>query len=181
MMAGHYATTLVAKSQTRQMPLWLLLILSQFTDFFFVVLSILGIEPIMAYDGPLGFIVEMTYSHDLVPVLVQVGVLGLIVHLIYKRKDYTLWAVIIVAGHAALDFVSGYKHHIMGPHTLSYGIGNYANNLVGAIIIEIIVIVACILYFVYANKRDGVKLSPTKYVLLSLVLILPTIGILLTR
>lgn len=176
MIAGHFATTLVAKSQTRDMPLWLLLILSQFTDYFFLVLSILGIEPVMDYDGPMGFIVEMTYSHDLIPVLIQIAVLGLIVHLIYKRKDYTLWAVIIVALHAGLDFISGYKHHIMGPHTMAYGLGNYATNPVGAFIIELIVTIACILFFAYANKRDGVKLSPKKYVLLSLVLIIPTIA-----
>ncbi|WP_105619646.1 hypothetical protein [Vallitalea okinawensis] len=175
MMTGHYATALVAKAEKRDMPLWLLLILSQFTDFLFNLLSLLGIEPIVDSDGPLGFFVEMTYSHDIVPFLFQVSIIALIIQLAYKRKDFTLWAIIMVSFHLILDIFSGFKHHILGPNTLSYTFGNYITNPVSAFVIELIVTAACLLYFMYANRRDGVRYSKTKYALLSITLILPIV------
>lgn len=175
MLAGHYATALVAKSQNREMPLWLLLVLSQLTDILFIIFSIFGLEPVMAYDGPLGFIVEMTFSHDLVSILFQVAIVALIIHLICKNTRFTIWSAIIVAVHPLLDFISGYKHHVMGPHTLSYGLGNYASNPLAAFIIELVVTLLCLIFFLYANKRDGIKLSPLKYLIATSILVIPTL------
>ena len=71
MILGHAATTLVAKRAAPEMP-WLLLLVSAFlidiAMFTFVVLGIETMAP-TGSDGPTlaNAMVEMTFSHDLIP------------------------------------------------------------------------------------------------------------------
>lgn len=175
MLAGHYATVLIPKAKQPDMPLWLLLILAQFTDFLFLILSVFGVEPVFDANTPLGFIVEMTFSHDLVPLLVQTVVLAGIVFLIYRRKEFALWAMVIVFFHGVLDFISGYTHHIFGPESPGYGLGNYATNPIQAFVIELAVTIACIVFFAIYNKRKKLNYSNRQITLISVILILPTV------
>ena len=73
MIAGHFATAMIAKHKFPKGSLLFFLIASQFQDLLWLVFHYLGLEPTGpadVFDATLSNVmVEMTYSHDLVPQL----------------------------------------------------------------------------------------------------------------
>lgn len=172
MIAGHYAAALAVKGRYRRVPLLWLLILSQLTDYLFIFFSVIGWEPVEKSPGPMGFVVEMTFSHDLVPVLIQIGAFTALTALIFRRRDAVTAAFLALASHPLLDFFSGFPHHIMGEGTAAYGLGNYLSNPVQAFLIEL----AFTLFFLFFFFRTGGReRSPKVKVIVSTALLLPTL------
>ena len=73
MLVGHYSASFAIKSQTRDVPLWVLFVAVQLMDIFWTTLLLLGIEKarVEPYlpSVPLD-LYYMPYSHSLISVLI---------------------------------------------------------------------------------------------------------------
>jgi hypothetical protein len=151
-IVGHYATALVAKERDPASPLWLLLAASMVLDFAMVSLVLAGVEtmqPDPAAAGPAlaSMQIDMTFSHDLVPVLCWTLGVGLLAYAITRRRATALWAAGLVAFHEICDLVSGFPHFVMGPGTPEIGLGLYQQAPLVALGIELALGLACVAWF----------------------------------
>lgn len=163
MLAGHYATALIANQKFPKGTLLFFLVVSQFQDFLWLIFHYLGLEetgPTDVFDATLqNLAVEMVYSHDLVPQLIWAVVVYLIGYGLFKSKAIALVGLVLFAGHFVLDVASGFPHNIFGPDTHSVGLGLYATSPYVAVLIELGFIVAALAYFFRAEAKSGVQRS----------------------
>lgn len=157
MITGHFTTALVPYGRNKKYPLFILLILTQIQDFLIpldLMLSNLGLGDIS--------VLEMTYSHDIVPAAVLAVLAGLIIHLIYKDIKFTGWAIFLVVFHEICDLIAGFAHNVMGTDSARLGFDFYRQNQPMALIIEGTLAAACIIYFVVKRKQQGDPISKGK-------------------
>ena len=163
MLAGHYATALVAYQKYPKGTLLYFLFASQLQDFLWFVFHYLGLERTThndVFDTTVSnMAVDMLYSHDLVPLLAWLIIIFLIGKFLFKDNKIGLVGAALVLGHFVLDFFSGHPHHIFGLDTEAVGLGNYATNIYQAIIIEAVVTVFLLWYFFSQEKKHGVQRS----------------------
>ena len=150
MIAGHFTTALIAKQKFPKGTLLYFLIISQLQDFLWFTFHYLGLEPTNpsdAFDATLGnMVVDMLYSHDLLPQLFWLAIVFLIGKLLFKNTKIGLVSMALVSIHFVLDFFSGHVHHIFGADTLEAGLGLYASNPYLAILIEALFCIAAVSY-----------------------------------
>ncbi|MFT5652030.1 MAG: hypothetical protein ACI9TZ_003527 [Yoonia sp.] len=163
MIAGHYATALIAHRQFPKGTLLFFLLASQFPDLLWFVFHYLGLEnttPADVFDATISnMTVAMTYSHDLLPLIVWAIVIFLIGKLAFKSTTIGLVALALFVSHAVLDFFSGHGHNVFGTDTQAVGLGLYATNAYLAILIEAVFIVAALTYYFRAEAKQGVVRS----------------------
>ena len=163
MIAGHYATALIAHQKFPKGTLLFFLAASQFQDLLWFVFHYLGLEnttPADVFDATISnMTVAMTYSHDLLPLLVWAVVIFLIGKLAFKSTTIGLVALALFASHAVLDFFSGHGHNVFGTDTQAVGLGLYATNAYLAILIEAVFITATLTYYFSAEAKEGVVRS----------------------
>ena len=169
MLAGHYATALVAQQRapTRRFPAYLLawyLAVSQLPDLLWLLFHTLGLEPTQPtdlFDVTLQDLsVEMMFSHDLVPIMgwsVLFGVLGAV---FFRDLRVGLATVALVGLHAVTDYLGGYPHHVFGPDTPVIGTGLYLTLPYLGIALEAVYIVVFVGWFLRDERRRGVKRAP---------------------
>jgi hypothetical protein len=161
MLAGHYATALVAYQKFPKGTLLYFLIASQLQDLLWFTLHYLGLEstgPIDVFNTTLSnMTVNMLYSHDLIPLIFWVFIIFLIGKLAFKETKIGLVGSALVLGHFVLDFFSGHPHHIFGVETHDVGLGLYASNVFLAIGIEAISSAAILWYFFREEAKSGVQ------------------------
>ncbi|MCH4887598.1 hypothetical protein EZV73_08440 [Acidaminobacter sp. JC074] len=171
MITGHFTTALVPYGNNKKYPLVVLLILTQIQDF------LIPVDMMLQNLGLGDFrILEMTYSHDIVPALILSFLSMLIIHLIYKNRSFTLWAGFLVIFHEVCDLLAGFSHHIMGPHTQALGFDFYRQNQVMAAIIEGMLAIICIGYYVKKRKDQNDPISRGSLIGLLTVVFAPIIG-----
>lgn len=156
MILGHAATTLVAKRAAPEMPWWLLLASAFLIDiamFTFVALGIETMAPTGA-DGPTmaNAVVEMTFSHDLIPQIGWTLLAGALAFAVTRRRVFALIAMALSLGHWLGDLVSGYGHYVFGPESLPLGTDWYHLNLPAALMVEAALGVLCV--FVFTRGRS---------------------------
>ena len=163
MIAGHFATAMIAKQKFPKGSLLFFLIASQFQDLLWLVFHYLGLEPTGpsdVFDATLSNVmVEMTYSHDVVPQLFWGGMVFLIGRFLFASTTIGLVGLALYAGHFILDFFSGFPHHIFGEHTHQVGLGFYETNVYLAILIEAVFIAAALWYYFAQEAKAGIKRS----------------------
>ncbi len=163
MLAGHYATALVAYQKYPKGTLLYFLIASQLQDFLWFLFHYLNLErttPDDVFDTTVSnMVVNMLYSHDLVPLIAWLVIIFIIGKLLFKDNKIGLVGSALVLGHFVLDFFSGHPHHIFGLDTGEVGLGNYAANVYQAIAIEAFAIVVFLWYFFTQEIKNGVKRS----------------------
>ncbi len=151
MIAGHYATALVAHQKFPRGTLLFFLVASQFQDIFWFVFHYLGLEPTTpddVFDATIDTMsVSMMYSHHLLPQLFWAVVVFLIGKWLFKSTTIGLVALALFVGHFVLDFFSGHAHNVFGEGTQGVGLGLYATNAYLAILIEAVFIVAALTYY----------------------------------
>lgn len=151
MISGHAATTLVAKRAAPDMPWWLLLVSAFLIDiamFTFVALGIETMTPTGAEGPSLATqMVDMTFSHDLIPQIGWTLLAGAIAFAVTRRRVFVLTAMALSLGHWLCDLVTGYEHHVFGPESYSLGTGWYNLNLPAALSFEAALGVFCVLIF----------------------------------
>ncbi len=163
MLAGHYATALIAYQKYPKASLLYFLIASQLQDLLWFVFHFMGLEktgPSDVFDATLSnMVVNMLYSHDLIPLLAWLLIIFVLGKLLFKDSKIGLVGSALVLGHFALDFISGHPHHIFGIDSQSVGLGLYASNVFLAIGIEAISIVLLLWYFFSQEKSNGIQRS----------------------
>lgn len=149
MIVGHYAAALLPYSRLRQalVPLWLLLLCANLPEFLWLALALSGHEaptPGSFIDASLSNLrVDMLYSHDLVPALLQ-GVLAAgLVAVIWSRRA-ALWCGGLVVFHVLCDYVVGFEHHVLGPQTPEVALNTYGRAAWLAVAIELLFVLLAI-------------------------------------
>ena len=160
MVVGHYATALVAKKHVPEAPLWLFLIASILLDWLLVIFVIAGIEEMKPAADSLAFTkmtVDMTYSHDLLPVLGWCVAMALAAFAITRNARIALVAGALVAVHEIFDFLAGFSHYVMGPDSMKLGLGLYHSSPLTALAIELVVGLVCVWWFVKDSQLSQGK------------------------
>ncbi|MCB5199925.1 hypothetical protein LGQ03_11815 [Loktanella sp. TSTF-M6] len=150
MILGHAATTLVAKRAAPDMPWWLLLVSAFLIDiamFTFVGLGIETMEPTGGSPSLSNAIVDMTFSHDLVPQIGWTLLAGAIAFVVSGRRLFALIAMALSLGHWLCDLVAGYGHFVFGPDSHPIGTDWYHLNLTAALTFEAALGVLCVFLF----------------------------------
>ncbi len=181
MIVGHYAAALLPYSRLRDLgtPLWLLLLCANVPEFLWLGLALAGVEP----AHPASFVdaslqnleVDMLYSHDLVPALVQAAVVGGVVALVWSRR-VALWCAALVVVHVLCDYVVGFQHHLLGPGTLPIGLDSYGSMPLAAVGIELAFAVAGVFAYQRSEASLGRPVSPRRLKRIYAVLV---VGVLL--
>ena len=160
MIMGHYAAALVPHSLLkRTAPFWLLLLCSQVQDVISITLALMGVEVLT--PGNLldlsfkALNLKIVYSHVIVMELIYAVVVGVVVGLIWRRRDLALWAGALVLIHEACDQLSGWAHPLMvgGPPAL--GLDLYAQNQVLAFLLEYLFMAAILIWYVRREQIVG--------------------------
>ena len=155
MILGHAATTLVGKRVAPAMPWWLLIVSAFLIDiamFTFVGLGIETMEPTGETPSLANAIVEMTFSHDLIPQIGWTLLAGAIAFAVTRNRLFALIAMALSLAHWLGDLVSGYGHHVFGPDSHSLGTDWYHLNLPAALSFEAALGVLCV--FVFTRGRS---------------------------
>jgi hypothetical protein len=164
MLAGHFATALVAQQRTtaRRFPGTLLgwyLVVSQVPDLLWLSFHYLGLEPTHPgnlFDVTLQTLsVDMVFSHDLVPIVgwaVLFSVLGAIV---FEDRRVGLATAVLIGLHALTDYIGGYPHHVIGPETAAIGTGLYLTAPFVAVALEVLYTVGFVGWFLAEERRRG--------------------------
>ncbi len=161
MLAGHYATALVAYQKHPKGTLLYFLFASQLQDLLWFIFHYFGLErtaPADVFNTTLSnMAVNMLYSHDLIPLSLWLAIIFVVGKAFFKETKIGLIGVALVLGHFVLDFLSGHPHHIFGLESAEVGLGLYATNVYLAIAIEAITIVALLWYFFNQEQNIGIQ------------------------
>lgn len=160
MVAGHYAISLVAYERHREGPLWLFLIAGMFLDILMILLVLVGVEEMAPGPGATrpGFstmVIDMSYSHDLVPVAGWAVAMTAAAYLVTRNRGAAIWAGGLVLLHEVADLVSGFPHFVLGPDSPAIGLGLYIHAPVGALVAELLVALACVWWFSTRTRLAG--------------------------
>ena len=157
MLAGHFTTALIAKQKFPKGTLLYFLIISQLQDFLWFTFHYLGLEPTNPTDATLNnMVVDMLYSHDLLPQLFWLAVVFLAGKFLFKSNQIGLVSLALVSIHFILDFFSGHMHHIFGADSMEAGLGLYASNPYLAILIEALFSIVTLWYFFKEEAKNGI-------------------------
>lgn len=163
MIVGHYASALIPYARNRDYPFWLLLVCANVPEFLWLLLALVGVEapaPASLFDATLQNLhVEMTYSHNLLPGLLQALATAAIVYAVSRRAQLTLWCGALVFWHVLCDAVVGYEHQLWGPSSPTTSLNTYASTPHVAIAIELAFAVACVAWFDISRRQAGAPLS----------------------
>ncbi|MEM9074536.1 MAG: hypothetical protein AAGE52_38935 [Myxococcota bacterium] len=161
MLAGHYATALVAKQKAPEGSLFFFLVASQFPDLLWLVFHYLGLEPTLptdVLDVSLGaLVVEMTYSHDLIPILVWTAVIAGAGYGLYRSRRVALVGAGLVGIHAMTDYLAGYPHSVMGDGTPRIATGMYYSAPYVAVAFEALYTTIFLGWFFHNARKAGAR------------------------
>lgn len=160
MLAGHYATALVADQHTPRKALFFFLVASQLPDLLWLVFALAGLEPTRpenVLDVSLqNLTVNMTYSHDLLPMVGWVAILYAIGLFAFKSHKVGIIAGLLFLVHDLTDYAAGYPHHIFGPETASVGFAAYKTVPLVAVAFEAVFTVICLALFFRTERSRGI-------------------------
>lgn len=176
MIVGHYAAALIPYSKLKQYPFWLLLLCANVPEFLWLVLALCNIEPVSPpslMDATFQNLqVAMTYSHNLIPGLLQgVAVAGL-VYLWFRKKTLALWCGFLSTFHVLCDLVVGFEHQLLSPDSIQVSLNSYGTMPEVAIALELAFSIACVYWYQRSEKKCGRALSRVRLVALYAVFII---------
>ncbi|WP_411824345.1 hypothetical protein [Leptospira sp. 'Mane'] len=170
MILGHYATALLPYSRFRQFPFWVLLICANVPEFLWLVLALTGVEvtsPSSLFDASFQNLqVQMTYSHNLIPAVLQGLVVSGVVFLFFRNKSFAAWCGFLTVLHVLCDLLVGFEHQILGPDSPMISLNSYLHFPHLAILFEFLFSLACIFYYFHTEKQSGNPVPRQKAVLL---------------
>ncbi len=175
MIVGHYAAALIPYSRLRQHPFWLLLLCANVPEFFWLALALLGVEPASPpslLDATFSNLsVAMTWSHNLVPGLIQGAVVAGVVYLWLRSKPLAIACGFLATFHVLCDLVVGFEHQLLGPGSPRVSLNTYGTMPHVAIAIELAFAVACIYWYQRAETAQGRPLARARLAALYAVFI----------
>jgi len=182
MIIGHYAAALWPYSRLRSTgcPFWLLLLCANVPEFLWLSLALANVEaphPGSMFDATFNNLqVDMIYSHNLVPALLQAGGVSAGVFAVWRKQRMALWCGFLTVFHVLCDYVIGFEHQVLGGSSPAVAMNSYGRWPRGAILVEAAFVAACIFAFHRSEERQGRLPSPRRRLLLYAVFL---VGILL--
>ncbi len=159
MVAGHYAAALIPAAHRVRAPFWLLLFCAQVPEFLWLALALVGIEPTLPaslFDAALANIqVDMRFSHNLVPGIIQAIVTGVVVLAVWKELIVAACCAGLVVVHVLCDYVVGFSHQVMWYPSPSIGLNSYGTMPYVAVLIELAFAMACVSYFAFFRRNHN--------------------------
>jgi hypothetical protein len=163
MIAGHYATAMIAHQKFPKGTLLFFLIVSQLQDLLWFIFHYLGLEPtkpVDVFNATVGNLtVMMTYSHHLLPQFIWATLVFLVGRILFKSTTIGFAASALFAAHFVLDFFSGHAHHVFGANTQQVTLGLYAKNVYLAILIEVVFVIAALWFYFRQEIKAGIVRS----------------------
>lgn len=189
MVMGHYATALIPyayDSNRKLAPFWFFLLATQALDFIMVALVMTGVEsvePRGIFDASFRhMVVDMTYSHDIAPVLMWCVVFTVVAGLAFKSLKLAAIVLGLTVLHESMDLLVGFEHFWFGPPESAdatvYGLGLYNTAPVVGLLIEIAICVGLIIWYVKKRASVGKPVSAFSQRLLWGVLVGCTVALL---
>ncbi len=179
MIIGHYATALYPYSRFKNIPLWIFLLSANVTDFFWLILALIGWEtpnPSSMWTATFqNMRVEMTYSHDAFPTLLLAILTGLIVYFFYRQIFPALSCAGLVVLHFLADLLVGFEHHLLGENSPSLGLNLYANAPHLALILEAIFSIFFVFLYFRSEQQQGRKISLREKVVVYTIFVVGTL------
>jgi|GEM_PF-236066 len=167
MLAGHFATALVAKQHAPRGHLVFYLLASQLPDLLWLVFHYLGLEvthPDNMLAGSLDSLsVQMTYSHHLLPTLGWTILVTLAGRTLFGTWRPALAGGTLVVVHALADYLAGHPHHVFGPDSPLVATGMYQSAPYVAVAVEAVFTAAVLASVLRTDARCGVRRSPSVY------------------
>lgn len=167
MLAGHFATAIVAKQHAARGHFAYYLVASQLPDLLWLTFDILGLEPTTpdnAMNVSLDTMrVDMTYSHDLLPMLGWI-----VLTILAGRMLFGSWRPGWVGGvlmlvHTVTDNLAGHPHNVFGPETHAVGTGLYQSAPYLAVAIEAVFTIGVMAWVLRNDSQAGVRRSRATY------------------
>lgn len=163
MIIGHYATALIPYQKHPEAPLSLFLVAALLLDFLWLGFALFGLEaphPPGMFDATLiGLQVEMTWSHDLIPVIGWALLMAAAAFAITRSSAVAMWCGALVVVHEISDWIGGFTHHVYGPESMALGLGLYSRVPELSLLFEAALGVACTWWFVRARAKEGRPVS----------------------
>ena len=160
MFIGHFGVGFAAKKVINKPSLGTLFFASQFIDLLWPLFLIFGIEKVSIDPGntlvtPLNFI-YYPFSHSLIGVLVWALLFGAVYYFIKKDIRTSIWLGVLVLSHWILDFITHRPDLplFIGSNSPLAGLGLW-NSIVGTIIIESVIFVAGVYFFITVTKAKN--------------------------
>jgi membrane-bound metal-dependent hydrolase YbcI (DUF457 family) len=161
-IVGHYAAALIPYSRLKQYPFWLLLLCANVPEFLWLLLALAKVEapsPSSLLDASLQNLhVDMIYSHNLVPGVVQGAVVAILVYLWFRNRTLALWCGFLTLFHVLCDLVVGFSHQLLGRNSPRVSLNSYGSMPLVAIAIELAFSIACVCWYQISEKRRGRRL-----------------------
>ncbi|HJR90554.1 MAG TPA: hypothetical protein VJ782_10390 [Aeromicrobium sp.] len=180
MIVGHYAAALIPYSRLEGRPLWLLLVCANVPEFLWLGLALAGVEPThpaSLLDATFPNIdVRMTYSHNLIPGVIQGAIVFALVQAIWRDRVLSVWCGALTVVHVLCDLLVGFKHELLGPGSPQVSLDTYGNAPVFAIALELAFALGCVYAYLTSERRRGRPVSRGRSVALYAVF---TVGILM--
>lgn len=159
MIVGHYAVALIPYSRLKQYPFWLLLLCANVPEFLWLALALFNVEPASPpslMDATFqNLSVAMTYSHNLIPGLIQGVVVAGLVYLWFRDRPLALWCGFLTVLHVLCDLVVGFEHQLWSPDSAQVSLNTYGTMPVVAISIELVFSIACVYWYQRSERRQG--------------------------
>ena len=190
MVMGHYATALIPyayNSNRKLAPFWFFLLVTQVLDFIMVALVMVGVEtvePSGIFDTSFRhMVVDMTYSHDIAPVLVWSVLFAVVAGVVFKSLRLAAIVLGLILLHESMDLLVGFEHFWFGIPESSeeatvFGLGLYNKAPVAGILIEVAICAGLIIWYVRKRASLGKPISVSSQRLLWGVLVGCTLALL---
>jgi len=189
MVMGHYATALIPyayDSNRKLAPFWFFLLATQVLDFIMVALVLVGvesIEPSGIFDTSFRhMVVDMTYSHDIAPVLFWSLLFAVITGVVFKSLRLAAIVLGLVLLHESMDLLVGFEHFWFGApeseDAAVFGFGLYNKAPVLGILVEVAICAGLIVWYVKKRASFGKPISVFSQRLLWGVLVGSTLALL---
>ena len=166
MIIGHYASALIPHTRDRNAPLSLYLFAAIMQDLLWLLFALTGLEPTSpssVLDASFSKLrVEMTYSHDLSSALGWALAASALGWFVTRQRVTAMWCAALAAGHELLDLLSGFRHHVAGPHTAAVGFNLYGTAPYLALVIEAVFGAAMVYAYTLSERRQGRALPARK-------------------
>lgn len=168
MLAGHFATALVARQHAPRGHIAFYLVAAQLPDLLWQVFHFAGVEPspplnpmVVSLDGAAP---PMHYSHDLLPLVLWTALV-----VVFGRVAFGAWrpgwvGAVLVALHELTDLVGGYPHYVWGPDSTALGTGLYLTAPYLAVGLEALFTVGVLAWVMRTDRARGVRRSRATWI-----------------
>ncbi len=161
MIAGHFGFAAIVKSRERAVPLWALMLATQWLDVFFVPLFVMGIEhlePVVGTSGGYGnVVIYADYTHSLLGAAIIAALSALLATSIWTRRTAVVLGAVVFS-HWVLDLIVHRGDMPLLPGNFGgfprMGFGLWKAPAVSACVELAMVLAGCLLYFTAAARAE---------------------------